>query len=444
VPGRSWIQSCSGQPQVPTLIPEAASPADRPLSLSSDLDRPPRHVVWLSLFLGLGVCVGQSDDLGTPPMDDGAGGSAPAAPRLHKAAVSVDTASRSAVVTFYRETYLASMGVAIGWDGDVGQCVAGDNEPAYKDATILRVNYLRAMAGLPGDVVLDDTWNAKCQEAALMMSAQGSLSHTPDTSWACYTAGGKEAAGKSNLYLGQEGPAAMDGYVDDPGSNNQAVGHRRWILYPPAKVVGCGNIPSGGGQWSANALWVIGGNGARPSSPTFVAWPPPGYVPYVLLPDSSSRWSFSLPGASFASTSVSMQHAGTNIPVQLEPVHNGYGDNTLVWIPNRVATTRPQVDESYDVSVSEVVVSGSTRSFQYTVTVIDPTVPELTVVLKPGNQLEFRWALLSAGYRLQSAPSLDPAAEWTYVGSNPQSDGQFSILTVTAPAGPSFYRLRNP
>ena len=77
----------------------------------------------------------------------------------------------------------------------------------------MRINYFRAMAGLPGDVVFDTTWNAQCQEAALMMIAEGNLSHSPPTGWACYSADGATAAGKSNLALGNHGPGAIDAYI---------------------------------------------------------------------------------------------------------------------------------------------------------------------------------------------------------------------------------------
>jgi hypothetical protein len=59
--------------------------------------------------------------------------------------------------------------------------------------------------------------------------------------------------------------------------------------------------------------------------------PPPGYVPYQT---AYARWSFSYPGADFSAASVSMSSAGANLPVRLEPVVSGYGENTLVWIPS--------------------------------------------------------------------------------------------------------------
>jgi hypothetical protein len=109
---------------------------------------------------------------------------------------------------------------------------------------------------VPAVVQLDDVYSGKAQQAALMMSANGQLSHNPPPSWLCYTAEGAQAAGSSNLYLGRFGPAAITGYVYDAGSGNYAVGHRRWILYPQTQRMGTGDIPPVGGARSSNALWV--------------------------------------------------------------------------------------------------------------------------------------------------------------------------------------------
>jgi hypothetical protein len=65
--------------------------------------------------------------------------------------VTVTPTDRAAVVQFYQTTYQASQGITSGWTGNRGTCAARTTSQAYADATILRVNYFRAMAGLPGD-----------------------------------------------------------------------------------------------------------------------------------------------------------------------------------------------------------------------------------------------------------------------------------------------------
>jgi len=358
-------------------------------------------------------------------------------------AVSVNPMDRTAVVRFYQTTYRASEGVAAGWTGNRSNCDAGTTSQAYADATVLRVNYFRALVGLPGDIVLSNAWNLKAQEAALMMSAQGQLSHDPDSSWACYTTNGAQAAGNSNLALGADAARAIDLYMDDPGTGNFAAGHRRWILYPPTKIMGAGNIPGAGGS-AANDLWVIGGAGSRPAQPEWVAWPPKGYVCYQNLPRSSRRWSFSYRSAIFTNAAVFMQQAGTNVPVTLEEQKTRYGDNTIVWVPQGVPTSAPANDLTYTVTVSNVVVGSQARVFTYDVTIIDPDVPALTQQLQPDDTVRLSWPSTSTGYTLQRNASLSNPAGWTAVTPAPSVVGGEYVGIVTATNAQQFFRLRKP
>lgn len=158
----------------------------------------------------------------------------------------VDTLSRQAALDFYMNEYLASENVPANWTGDVANCNAGTTSAEFKAAVLRRVNYFRAMAGMP-NVSLNDTYNAKAQAAALMMSANDALSHTPPPTWTCYTADGYDGADNSNLSIGRYGPAATVGQMMDSGTGNYFVGHRRLILYPPTQQMGTGDIPPSGG-----------------------------------------------------------------------------------------------------------------------------------------------------------------------------------------------------
>ena len=311
---------------------------------------------------------GQSIDVSSPP-----------SAVLTTSALAVNPMVREEVVQFYKTVYLAGQNVAMNWNGNVTNCSAGSTSAEFAAAIIQRVNYFRAMAHLPGDVTLNTSWSAKCQQAALMMAAEGRLSHTPASGWKCYTPEGAEAAENSNLYHGRSDPGVIDGYMDDFGAINYFVGHRRWILYPPQKAMGNGSIPTVGGKLGANALWVTGGSGARPVAPEWIAWPAPGYMPYQIMPRVSRRWSFSFPGANFSQATVSMTSAGTNVPVVVEALENdhGYADNTVVWVANSTAFSNGGDDKTYQVIIENVLTGGSTRSFNYSVTVIDPDrIPE--------------------------------------------------------------------
>src|SRR6185312_1135458 len=107
----------------------------------------------------------------------------------------VNTASREEVRNFFNTVYAASEGFSIGWTGDLATCTPGSTDAAFRDLVTLRINYFRAMAGVPSGITFDPTFNLKDQAAALIMSANNSLSHFPPMSWTCYSADGYEAAG---------------------------------------------------------------------------------------------------------------------------------------------------------------------------------------------------------------------------------------------------------
>ncbi|WP_461467452.1 CAP domain-containing protein [Melaminivora sp.] len=290
----------------------------------------------------------------------------------------IDIHNREAVRLFYATVYASSNGVPSEWNGNVAQCQAGNTSVAYQQATLRRVNWLRAMAGLYAGVTFDSGFSAKAQQTALMMSAQGQLNHFPPPTWACYSAEGADGAKNSNLFLGEVGAAAMSGYVHDFGSSNAALGHRRWLLYPQTRVMGVGNVaPEGqGGAKTANALWVFDSfyGSARPAvRDDFVAWPAPGYMPWSEV---YPRWSLSYPEADFSRASVRMTENGQPIATRLEPVARGFGEPTLVWIPSPYTDgmlwVRPAQDMVYTVQVDNVLVNGQPRSFSYSVTVFDP------------------------------------------------------------------------
>jgi len=376
----------------------------------------------------------------------------------------VDTRDRFQVQAFFHWVYEASEDVPIEWTGSVAMCSPGSTSSAYEEATIRRVNYFRAMAGLPGDATLDPQWNAKCQKAALMMSAQGGLSHDPGPSWKCYSEEGKEAAMYSNLSGGVTGPQAVDDYIADPGDHNYFVGHRRWVLYPRQKVMGTGSVPSSTVDskeyWSSNALWVIGGFGPRPPSPEWVAWPPQGYVPYQVAESrlmTSYRWSFSYPGADFSSASVTMTESGKPVSLQVLPLDRndmGYADNTIVWEPSGIPSGPPPADKTYTVNVSNVVIQETPRDFTYNVTIIDPDNPPPSLKVTGVRSSVAGTATITfmdsgtgvSGYELQTTAELSKIPVWVVdhdAEINPLGAGRFEANTTTSSGAQRlFYRIK--
>ena len=300
----------------------------------------------------------------------------------------VDPTSREESRVFFQSVYNASDGVAMGWTGNHATCTAGTLSGDFRDATRIRINYYRAMAGLYADIGENPTNSAKAQDCALMMSRNNALNHYPPTSWHCYTADGEEGALKSNITLDSNGAESVNYFMLGPGASSYIVAHRRWLLFPQTQIMGFGDVARSGAYPQGNAIWVFDEHFWDPR-PTvrdgFVAWPPPGYVPYQVV---FQRWSFSYEDANFSSATVTMTKNGGAVPVELEPLFNGYGENTIVWVPENLdgdasvnLWPRPTSDVNYTVNINNVIIDGTATNFSYDVTVFDPgTVGPGTVI----------------------------------------------------------------
>lgn len=307
----------------------------------------------LATLLILASC---SDDSDSDPMDDEQGQDPTDDP--------IDTSARAVAKALYQDFYLPSVTSGDNpWTGNESNCDPGTIPDGTKEKIFMRIHYYRNATGLNNTLTENDAQSAKAQEAALMMQANNTLDHFPPNSWSCYTAGGDEAAGKSNLAFSKNAEA-IDLYMRDPGSNNGPVGHRRWLLYPRLETIGLGNTNE------ASAIWVVGNSGATPSdAPDFVSWPPKGYTPDRLV---YPRWSFSIAGANFSETEIDMKDQnGNSISFDTEEIVNGFGDNTLVWVPNGINNNVTE-DTAYTVTLTNVNVGGTMTTYEYDVILFDP------------------------------------------------------------------------
>jgi hypothetical protein len=157
------------------------------------------------------------------------------------------------------------------WSGSMAACDPGDVDEAARDRALKLVNLYRWLSGLPA-VTRDAQRDADAQQCALMMAANGKLSHTPPQSWKCWSQAGADAAKKSNISTAP-GVVSVDRYMIDEGAHNKAtLGHRRWILARSTGPIGVGSTAS-----KASCLHVIGGSGKAKAA--WTAWPPAGWVP---------------------------------------------------------------------------------------------------------------------------------------------------------------------
>jgi hypothetical protein len=302
---------------------------------------------------------------------------------------SVNTTNREDVRSFYNAVYTASDGIPMNSTANSGACFAGTNSSDFTDAVLRRINWFRAMAGIPASVIFNSVNNSNDMLGALIMSAStvssgGTLNHTPTNGgiWQCWSSAGSNACKNSNLALGSAGADAVASYILDYGPNNTAAGHRRWIFYPQTQIMGTGDIPPQGSSLAANAIWVFDGNffDPRPATrTTYIAWPPSGYVPkQVVYP----RWSFAYTNANFTNATIAMTSNGVAVAVSKEPFDPSLGEPTLVWVPmglnpNNFGTVWPfnGADTVYTVGISNVLFGANVSNFNYTVTVFDPAIP---------------------------------------------------------------------
>ena len=313
----------------------------------------------------------------------------------------IDTQSREDVATAYTDRLLPALRTAPEWTGDPALCEPGSPEvqpeaavgresEASRQATFAAINYYRAMAGLQ-PVTENPSYSALARQAALIMLAQEDLSHDPDPDWACYSEQGAIGAGLSNIAISWGGSSgasarAIEMYMDDYGSRNEDVGHRRWLLYPPAAEFGTGSTER------SNAVVVIGEDEkADPRPESGVAWPSAGYFPWEILP-TSRRWSYALPDADDCAAgiaqqcwddldqaSVTMTRNGEPLAVDIITRGGHYGDPALVWETEPLTIPRTSDGDAYEVTIA----GATTSPISYRVQVFRATPERLSTTPTP-------------------------------------------------------------
>ncbi|MCD4679672.1 MAG: CAP domain-containing protein [Bacteroidales bacterium] len=271
---------------------------------------------------------------------------------------------RGTAINEYINNYLGSELSSLGWTGAVAGCIAGDISMEAHNKVIQRMNYFRKIVGLPGTITFNAGQTDMCQECALMMKANNSLSHNPPPSWLCYTADGAYAAGGSNIAWGIHSVNAITGYIEDPGANNTGVGHRTWILLPELIAMGDGSTDN-----TNSIMWKENLGSVPSSAPDYIAYPPNGYIPSSLV---FPRWSFSIFEAGFSSATVTMtDDSGNNVSLNIIDRISGYKpDNRIVWEPSGINTSSV-TDVTYTVTVANVT-NTSQASYTYDVILFKP------------------------------------------------------------------------
>lgn len=290
---------------------------------------------------------------------------APVASRTY--ARSIDTTSKAAVNSAYWSMFASGLDVPTGWTGSLSGCLRGATSSSSRSATLSAVNFVRRLGGL-APVRFSSRLNGHAQAAALIMAANDQLSHYPPSTWRCYTRTGASTAARSNLALAYPditSAGLVEMYMDDLGSSNYGVGHRRWVMNPFTTYMGTGSTGT------ANALQVVGPTSRTRPNPAYVSWPTRGWFPDALEPHG--RWSLSAGSsrASFRYATVHVYRGTHRLTVRKLRVENGYARPTVVWQMPRSFPRRG----SYRVVVTGIRHSGTSKRFRtgYTVRFFTPS-----------------------------------------------------------------------
>ena len=327
--------------------------------------------------------------------------------------LSVDTQSRNDVLAFWHGVYRESddFDDHMGWTGSyaTGAGAEGTNSAEFIADTERRLNYFRAMAGVPATAFMNtaatvniqpgdafkppaNTTKAQAvQRAALMVvmnytypSTNPAFSHNPPVT-ATWTAVPWNAMANGNIAQGFHGPNAMSAYISENtptgvGGENSAAGHRRWMLKASSTNFATGDIPGFYNYLQgtptlkvpSNVLYIIQNPGEIAAvTPAFTPYPPAGFFPAPL---NTKYWSLTRSGADFSAATISVSLVGGGaIATAKQAVVGNYGDPTLVWqMPLADSANSFPADRTYNVTISGIAGAGIPTSHSYQVTLVNP------------------------------------------------------------------------
>lgn len=181
---------------------------------------------------------------------------------------------------------------------DAAAFVAGSLKQEKLDCALAYLNFLRSVAGLR-PVALSEIYNLRSQNAALLLAANDSISHSPPQPEGMHPDLYESAllgANLSNLarFNWMEPEILLEGIAyfarDDGDMNLSALGHRRWLLNPGMAETGFGlaNAESG---YSYVVMYAV--DEGAPVDWDYVAWPAAQAFPVELM-RSTLAWSLSL------------------------------------------------------------------------------------------------------------------------------------------------------
>jgi len=240
------------------------------------------------------------------------------------------------------------------WNPDDGtECDLGFyNDESGQDATS-RLNLYRWLSGAQSlDHRAATSGDIEC---ATMMRENG-LSHSPPSSWDCYSAAGAAVAGRANLSSASTPLGQLASYVGE-GPSPYAFAHRRHLLGGDNDV----SWSNTGGAGCNQLYWGAGGSGPD----NWYSWPPAGFAP---VETNVSWWQLSseVDFPDGFQVNVKDVGSGTDLSVTVQDLGTEWmttdGMYTIGLRPSGITTPG-----SYQVTVTR---SDGTPLYQYTVVFI--------------------------------------------------------------------------
>ncbi|HSW60439.1 MAG TPA: CAP domain-containing protein, partial [bacterium] len=202
----------------------------------------------------------------------------------------------------------------------IGKCESGWVTKSEKELVLERLNYIRSLHDLPPVFYEedDDTLTAEC---SLIIAANKQLSHTPDSSWKCFSADAYSGCNKSNIFIQWGGDplafpsrSVVDAFMTD--ENVESLGHRRWFIDPWLSHISFGRVDDTVNKVLGSAIKVINDTeqSIASSSIEYVAYPYEYYpaelyndnvmLSFTLIYDRNNKWTNNK--ISFASSAIAI------------------------------------------------------------------------------------------------------------------------------------------
>jgi hypothetical protein len=244
-----------------------------------------------------------------------------------------------------------------GWTGNSKTCNSGTLPDSTIQKITHRINYFRQNAGVTQGILFDQDKYIACMQAATMFAPVGVFSREPKPeTHKCFTTAAADAANYGTAVL--EGNPAQSATVLMSDTKSEELINRRLLTHPGMVNYGFGCAENNSVFWLADKN--IAGIDSLYYREHFVAWPPAGAAPSMLV---FERWNFSIlqPLEDATVTILSKKHG---------PVQNNlsYQAGNGLGLPTVSITPLGMIDWSAGDEIKITITLKNKKIYTYTTT----------------------------------------------------------------------------